>query len=94
MKRWVVTKVCPVLAALALVGVTGVAEADFLVVTNTGHEFVVNTYEEVGDKIVYKRFSGKVAIPKSLVVEIVDLNTGKKRIFNPLPPGSSQPPPR
>ena len=94
MKRWVARTVCPVLAALALVGVTGVAEAEFLVVTNTGHEFTVDTYEEVGDKIVYTRFSGKVAIPKSLVVEIVDLNTGKKRIFNPLPPGSSERPPR
>jgi hypothetical protein len=94
MKRRSITKVCRVSAALALVGVPGVAGADFLVVLNTGHEFTVSAYEEVGEKIVYKRFSGKVAIPKSLVVEIVDLATGEKRIFNPLPPGSSERPPR
>jgi hypothetical protein len=81
-------RVCAVLAALAIVGVAVRAEADFLVTFHNGHEFKVEAYEVVGDKIVYTRFTGKVTIPKALVAEIIDLNTGKKRVFERVPPGS------
>ncbi|MEE9539659.1 MAG: hypothetical protein V3W10_10020, partial [candidate division NC10 bacterium] len=88
MKRIVGKSVCAVLAAFAIMGVVGVAEADFLVVFHNGHEFEVEAYEVVGDKIVYTRFTGKVTIPKALVAEIINLDTGKKRVFEHVPPGS------
>lgn len=88
MKRTACMRVCVVLAALAIVGVAVRAEADFLVIFHNGHEFKVEAYEVVGDKIVYKRFTGKVTIPKALVAEIIDLNTGKKRTFERVPPAS------
>ncbi len=94
MKRYVRLRVCAVLAALAIPGVGGVAEADFLIILHTEHEFKVEAYEVVGDKIVYKRFAGKITIPKALVAEIIDLNTGKKRVFNRVPPGSPKRLPR
>jgi hypothetical protein len=88
MKRIVGKSVCAVLVAFAIMGVVGVAEADFLVIFHNGHEFEVEAYEVVGDKIVYTRFTGKVTIPKALVAEIIDLNTGKKRVFERVPPAS------
>jgi hypothetical protein len=45
-------RVCAVLAALAIVGVAVRAEADFLVTFHNGHEFKVEAYEVVGDKIM------------------------------------------
>lgn len=92
MTQYAMMRVCVLLAALAVLGVATVAEADFLVVLRDGQEFTVDAYEVVGNKLVYTRFSGKVAIPKSLVMEIRDLVTGEKRIFNDLPPGSSKKP--
>ncbi|MFQ5801554.1 MAG: hypothetical protein ACE5JQ_01495 [Candidatus Methylomirabilales bacterium] len=94
MKRYAGLRVCAVLVALAIVGVGGVAEADFLIVLLNEHEFTVDAYEVVGDKIVYKRFAGTVTIPKALVAEIVDLSTGKKRVINRVPPGSPNGPRR
>lgn len=88
MKRIVSKSIYVVLATFVIIGVVGVAEADFLVIFHNGHEFKVETYEVVGDKIVYKRFAGKVTIPKALVAEIIDLNTGKKRVFERVPPAS------
>jgi hypothetical protein len=88
MKRIVGKSVCAALAAFAIMGVVGVAEADFLVIFHNGHEFEVEAYEVVGDKIVYTRFTGKVTIPKALVAEIINLDTGKKRVFERVPPGS------
>ena len=88
MKRIVGKSVYAVLAAFAIMGAVGVAEADFLVIFHDGHEFKVEVYEVVGDKIVYKRFTGKVTIPKALVAEIIDLNPGKKRVFERVPPAS------
>jgi hypothetical protein len=70
MKRIVGKRICAGLAALAIVGVAVRAEADFLVIFHNGHEFKVEAYEVVGDKIVYTRFTGKVTIPKALVAEI------------------------
>lgn len=87
MKRYAVTKVRFVVTALAILGGAEWVEADYLVILRNGNEFQVKSYEVVEDKIVYKRFAGKVAIPKSIVAEIVNLDTGEKRAFNRFPPG-------
>ncbi len=82
MKRYVGVKVCAVLAALAILGVMGVAEADFVIILRNGSEIKVSKYEEVGDQIVYKRFGGKITVPKTRVAAIRNLKTGEKRVFN------------
>ncbi len=82
MKRYAGLRVCTVLAALAILGVTGVAEADFVIILRNGSEIKVSRYEEAGNQIVYERYGGKITIPKTRVVAIKDLRTGEKRILN------------
>ncbi len=55
MKQYAGLKVCAVLAALAIVGVGGVAEADFLIFLRNGNDIKVSEYKEVGNQIVSKR---------------------------------------
>ena len=74
-------KVCTVLATLAILGVAGVAEADYLIILRSGKEITVRRYEEQGDQIVYKRYGGKISIPKAHIASIKDLDTGQERVF-------------
>lgn len=94
MKRYAVMQVRSVATALAILGVAGGAEADFLVILRNGNEFQVKSYEVVDDKVIYKRFAGKVVIPASIVAEIIDLDTGEKRSFSRVLPESPQQPRR
>ncbi len=73
MKRYAKLRGCAVLAAFAIVGVAGVAEADFLIILRNGKEFKVRQYEEVGDQIVFKRYGGKVSISKARVATIKEV---------------------
>jgi hypothetical protein len=82
MKQYAGLKVCAVLAALAIVGVGGVAEADFLIFLRNGNDIKVSEYKEVGNQIVYKRYGGKITILKTRVAEIKNLNTGERRVFD------------
>jgi tetratricopeptide (TPR) repeat protein len=43
----------------------------------------VTRYEDRGDHIVYKRFAGKVTLPKARIATIVNMSTGKKQVFKP-----------
>lgn len=94
MKRYAVTKVRSVVTVLAILGVAEWAEADYLVILRNGNEFQVKSYEVVEDKIVYTRFAGKVTIPKSIVAEIMNLDTGEKRTFGRFPAESPRKPHR
>ncbi len=82
MKQYAGLKVCAVLAALAIVGVGGVAEADFLIFLRNGNDIKVSEYKEVGNQIVYKRYGGKITVPKTGVKAIKNLETGEKRVFD------------
>jgi len=90
MKRYLGMRVCAALAAFAIVGVAEVAEADFLIILRNGSEIKVRQYEEVGDQIVYKRYGGKMGIPKTRVATIKNLKTGEKQVFDRF--GSAQDP--
>ena len=106
MKRTGNVKVCVVLAILVILGVGGVAEADYLIILRSGKEIKVRRYEEQGDKIVYKRYGGKISIPKAHVATIKDLSrVGKQPPDRPstareprptlpetLPPAHASPP--
>lgn len=63
MNRYAVMQVRSVVTPLAILGVAGWAEADFLVILRNGNEFQVKSYEVVGEKVIYKRFAGKVGDP-------------------------------
>lgn len=78
-KRYAGMKVVTVLAGLAIVGVAPVAEADFLIIFRSGKEIQVNRYEEQGDQIIYKRYGGKITIPKAHVATIKDLSKVDKQ---------------
>ncbi len=82
MKRYVGMKVYAVLAAWAILSVGGVAEADFLIFLRNGNEIKVSEYKEVGNQIVYKRFGGKMGIPKTRVATIKNLKSGEKQVFD------------
>lgn len=73
-KRFAGMKVVTVLAGLVIVGLAPVAEADFLIILRSGKEIKVSRYEEQGDQIVYKRYGGKITIPKAHVATIKDLS--------------------
>ncbi len=64
MKRYVGMKVYAVLAAWAILGVGGVAEADFLISLRNGSEIKVRQYEEVGDQISISASAGRWGFPK------------------------------
>lgn len=73
-KRYAGRMVVTVLAGLAIVGVAPVAEADFRIFLRNGREIKVSEYEEQGDHIIYKKYQGKISIPKAQVEKIKDLS--------------------
>ncbi len=77
MKRYARMRVCAVLAAFAIVGVVGAADAHYIITLRDGREIKVTRYEDRGDHIVYKRFAGKVTLPKARIATIVNMSTGK-----------------
>ncbi len=82
MKQYAGLKVCAVLAALAIVGVGGVAEADFVIFLRNGNDIKVSKYKDAGNHIVYERYGGKITVPKTRVKAIKNLETGEKRVFD------------
>jgi hypothetical protein len=82
MRQYAGLKVCAVLAALAIVGVAGVAEADFVIFLRNGNDIKVSEYRDVGNHIVYERYGGKITVPKTGVKAIKNLETGEKRVFD------------
>jgi tetratricopeptide (TPR) repeat protein len=81
MKQYAGLKVCTVLAAFAIMGVAGVAEADFVIILRNGSDIKVSEYRDVGNHIVYERYGGKISISKTRVEAIKNLETGEKRVF-------------
>ncbi len=77
-------RICGVVLVLAILGIGGVAHADFLITLRSGTEIEVSRYQEEGNQIAYRRFGGKIAIPKKQVATIENLETGEKRVFNRL----------
>ena len=87
MKQYVSTKICGALVALAILGIGGVAEADFVIFT-TGRsgvrEVEVEKYFDAGNYIEYRYIAGvSVKVPKSQVLAILDRGTGDLQVLNP-----------
>lgn len=82
MKRYVAMSMCGAMVVLAMLAVAGVAQADFLITLRSGKKIKVSRYQEEGNQIAYRRFGGKVAIPRSRVAGIENLKTGEKQVFN------------
>ncbi len=87
MKQYVSTKICGALVALAILGIGGVAEADF-VIFMTGRsgvrEIEVEKYFDAGNYIEYRYIAGvSVKVPKSRVLAILDRGTGDLQVLNP-----------
>ncbi len=82
MTRSIVMRTCGVVAGAVILGVSSVAEADFVIYLRDGKEIVVDQYREDGDQIRYSRFGGQIGIPKAHVAVIEDRKTGEKRVFN------------
>jgi len=84
LKRYVAMSIGGAVVVLAILGIGGVAQADFLITLRSGKEIKVSRYQEEGNEIAYRRFGGKIAIPKKRVATIENLETGEKRVFNRL----------
>ncbi len=82
MKRCAAMSMCGAMVVLAMLAVAGVAQADFLITLRSGKKIKVSRYQEEGNQIAYRRFGGKVAIPRSRVAGIENLKTGEKQVFN------------
>ncbi len=84
MKRCAAMSMCGAMVVLAMLAVAGVAQADFLISLRSGTEIKVSRYQEEENQIAYRRFGGKITIPKKLVATVENLETGETRVFNRL----------